>query len=223
LWGRNNHGDDVWDLNLGTSISVWQQTNACWFQSMGPRFGVATRFQFNSGSFDMWATDVRGGGVYGVRRDDLAFEAYFYHESSHLGDEILARGERQRIDYNVNGLRLTGSWDGTDQLRLYGGVSGQPWAKPEKLRSYGFHAGAELTRLPPWERGYAACDAETWEWRSWHPDASLQAGLFIGPKGRGKALENSRLFLEFRAGRVRLGQFYNETEQYFGLGLATNW
>jgi hypothetical protein len=153
----------------------------------------------------------------------MAYEAFFYHESSHLGDEILDRGERRRIDYNVNGLRLTASWNCQEWLRLYGGAIGQPLAKPEKLRSGGFHTGVELTRLPPWDRGYAALDAETWAWRSWSPDASFQAGIFIGPKGRGKALEASRLYLELRAGRVMLGQFYNETEQYFGIGLGTSW
>lgn len=223
VWAFTDHGQDVWDFNLGTDVSVWQRTNESSFQSMGPRFGVATRFQFNSGSFDMWATDVRGGGVYGIRFKRTAYEFFFYHESSHLGDEMLDRGERERIDYNVNGVRLTASWTGEEWLRLYGGVIGQPWAKPEKLRSAGFHAGVELTRLPPWERGYVALDAEAWEWRSWNPDAAIQAGFFIGPKGKGKALEASRLFFELRCGRVMLGQFYNETEQYFGLGLGTNW
>ena len=108
-------------------------------------------------------------------------------------------------------------------LRIYGGVIIQPIAKPHQLESFGLHAGAELRRLPPWERGYLACDLEAWDWRSWNPDASLQAGVFIGPKNRGPALEAARLYLEFRTGRVQLGQFYNETEQYFGLGLGTNW
>lgn len=222
-WLFNNRGADSWDLNLGTSVSIWQQTGDNWFQSAGPRLGVATRFQFNSASFDMWATDVRGGGVYGLRKDKLAFEAYFYHESSHLGDELQDRGDRDRIDYNVNGLRLTASWDACKQLRLYGGVIAQPWAKPDNLDSYGFHAGFELTHLPPWERAYVACELETWQWRSWSPDATLQAGCFIGPKGRGKALEAARIYLEWHAGRVALGQFHEETEHYFGVGLGTNW
>jgi hypothetical protein len=222
-WGCNDQGDSTWDLNLGTSVSLWQHTNGNWFHSAGPRLGVATRFQFNSDSFDLWATDVRGGGVYGLRKDALAYEAYFYHESSHLGDELLDRGERERIDYNVNGLRLTASWEATPQLRLYGGAFIQPWAKPEKLQSLGFHAGVEFTQLPPWKRAYLACDAETWEWRSWNPDVAVQIGCFIGPKGQGKTIENSRVFLEMHAGRVMLGQFYNETERYLGIGVGTNW
>jgi hypothetical protein len=152
-----------------------------------------------------------------------ATEVFPYHESSHPGDEILERGQRERIDYSVNGARLATSWTGEEWLRLYGGVSGQPAAKPEKLRSFGFHAGLELTKLPPWDRGYVALDAEAWDWRSWHPDATAQVGLFIAPKGRGKAMEAPRFFLELRSGRVMLGQFYSETEQYFALGLATSW
>jgi hypothetical protein len=223
LWAFTDHGEDVWDFNLGTDVSVWQQTGASWFQSAGPRFGVATRFQFNSPSFDMWATDVRGGGVYGIRFERTAYEVYFYHESSHLGDEILERGERERIDYNVNGVRLTASRNWGERLRTYGGVSVQPWATPAELQSFGFQAGVEVSRLPPWDRVYAALDTEWWEWRSWNPDVTAQVGIYIGPKGRGPALEAARLFVELRSGRVNLGQFYNETETYVAIGLGTSW
>jgi hypothetical protein len=223
LWAWTDDHASVWDLNLGTDISVWQRASERCYQSAGPRFGVNTRFQFNSGSFDLWAVDVRGGGVYGIAFGETALEAFFYHESSHLGDEILASGQRQRIDSSVNGLRLTASHQWKKWLRTYGGASIQPWAEPAELESFGFHLGAEVTRLPPFERGYLAAEAETWEWRSWDPDAAFQAGLFIGPKDKGKALEQARLFVEARFGRVMLGQYYNETESYFGVGIATSW
>lgn len=222
-WSLTDDEHKVWDFNLGTDVSMWQHASEALFQSMGVRFGVATRFQFDSGSFDLWAADVRGGGVYGIRLGRTACEVFFGHESSHLGDELMERGERERIDYNVNGVRLTASHQWKPCLRLYGGVSGQPWATPEELKSVGFHAGIELTTLPPWKRGYVAVDAESWEWRSWKPDATAQIGLFIGPRGQGKVLESSRFYLEGRTGRVMLGQFYDETEQTVAVGIATSW
>ncbi len=223
LWAWTDDSADVWDFNLGTDISVWQRTSEKCFQSVGPRFGVNTRFQFNSGSFDMWAVDVRGGGVYGIQFGDTAIEAFFYHESSHLGDEMLESGRRTRIDSSVNGLRLSASHFWRPWLRTYGGFSVQPWAEPSELESFGLHAGAELTGLPPFQRGYMAVESEFWDWRNWNPDAAAQVGLFIGPKNRGKALEQARVFAEVRCGRIMLGQFYNETESYFGLGIATSW
>jgi hypothetical protein len=223
VWAWNDDGDNIWDFNLGTDVSVWQRTSEKCFQSMGPRFGVNTRFQFDSGSFDMWAVDVRGSGVYGIQFGDTALEVFFYHESSHLGDEMLDFGRRERIDSSVNGLRLTSSHKFKPWLRTYGGFSAQPWAEPSELESFGFHVGVELTGLPPFKRGYVAVESEFWDWRDWNPDAAAQVGLFIGPKNRGKALEQARIFAEVRTGRIMLGQFYNETETYFGLGIATSW
>jgi hypothetical protein len=54
-------------------------------------------------------------------------------------------------------------------------------------------------------------------------DVTVQLGVFVGPRGRGKTLEAARVFLELRSGRVMLGQFYDETEKCIALGLATNW
>ena len=223
IWTWTDTGDQTWDFNLGTDVSVWQQESEDCFQSIGPRFGVASRFQFNSGSFDLWAVDIRGGGVYGIHFGNTALEAFFYHESSHLGDEMLESGRRERIDSSINGLRLTASERWKPWLRTYGGLSVQPWAEPSELESAGIHAGLEFTRLLPWKRGYAAVDAEFWDWRGWNPDVTAQLGVFIGPKNRGKALEAARVFVEFRSGRVMLGQFYSETETYVALGIATSW
>jgi len=57
-----------------------------------------------------------------------------------------------------------------------------------------------------------------------HPNPLPQEREFPPP-----ALVNSapadlaRCFVEFRYGRVMLGQFYNATENYVAVGLAMNW
>ncbi len=222
-WSFTDAGDTTWDFHLGPDVSIWQRTSESCFQSIGARFGVTSRFEFGSESFDLWAADFRGGGGWGIRLDRMAYEVFLFHESSHLGDELLERQERARIDYGVNGIRLMASQRWNLWLRTYAGVTGQPLADPEELQSLGFHAGIEFTKLPPFHRGYVAVDAEDWEWRDWAPDVTAQTGLFIGPRGKGVALESARCFVEFRHGRVMLGQFYNETENYVAVGLAMNW
>ena len=222
-WSRTDQGAWMWDFDLGTDISIWRRQSGTNFMSLGTRFGVASRFEFGSSSFDLWAADFRGGGVWGLRHGPLAYEVLVFHESSHLGDEILDRGERGRQDAGVNGICLSVSRQWKDWLRSHGGVTGVPWADPKDLRSLGFHVGAEITALPPWKRGYVAAELEVWEWRDWNPDFTAQVGLFLSSRRDGTWLSRARTYFEVRSGRVELGQFFNETETRFGFGLALDW
>lgn len=222
-WAFTDDGHRTWDFNLGTDVTTWQRKSETTDQTIGARFGVASRFQYDSESFDLWAADFRGGGAWGLRKDRMAYEVFVYHESSHLGDELIERGERERIDSNVNGIRVMVSRQWADWFRAYGGISGQPFSKPEEVESFGFQAGVEFTSLPPWKRGFAALDTEWWEWRDWEPDLTARIGLFIGPRDKGKWLSSARCYLELHHGRVMLGQFYNETENYLAGGLAVTW
>jgi hypothetical protein len=222
-WSRTDQAAWVWDFNLATDVSIWLRRSGTNFMSLGARFGIASRFEFGSESFDLWAADFRGGGVWGLRQGPMAYEAAVFHESSHLGDEMIERGDRERQDIGVNGIRLTVSRQWKEWLRTYGGLTGVPWADPDELQSIGFHAGAELTSLPPWKRGYVAAELEVWEWRDWNPDFTAQVGLFLASRGEKTWLSRARTYFEFRTGSVELGQFYNETETRFGLGLALDW
>jgi hypothetical protein len=222
-WSRTDDEAWVWDFDLGTDVSIWQRRSESTFQSAGPRFGIASRFEFGSESFDLWAADFRGGGVWGLCHGAMAYEVLVFHESSHLGDEVIERGDRTRQDVGVNGIRLTVSRKWSEPLRTYAGVTGTPWADPDELQSFGFHAGVELTSLPPGDRGYLAAELEVWEWRDWNPDVTMQIGLFLSPRRDGTWLSTARAYFEFRTGHVELGQFFNETETRFGLGLALDW
>jgi len=222
-WTLTDEGEHTWDFGLGTDVSVCQVASPTVWQSLTGRFGVSSRFQFDSASFDLWAADFRGGGAWGLRHGPMAYELSFLHESSHLGDEVQERSERPRFDYNVNTFRLSTSRSWNEHLRTYAGLDGQPWAVPDKLLSYGFLLGVEATALPPFRRGFVAVESQFWEWRSFEPDATAQIGLFIGSRDKGGARAAARAYLEFRSGRVRLGQFFSETERSIAIGLATHW
>jgi hypothetical protein len=222
-WNHTSNQEWVWDFNLGTDVCMWERVGENSEQTIGARFGVASRFEFGTESFDLWATDLRGGAVWGLRRGPWTAEAFLFHESSHLGDEILERGERRRRDVAVNGVRLTASREWTNSFRLYGGLRAMPWAEPDDLRGLGLHAGAERSRLPPFERGYVAGELEAGSWRHWNPDLTLQAGVFLASRTSGSFLSRARAFVEFYSGAVHLGQFFDETETSLGLGLALQW
>ena len=206
-------------------MCVWYRVEGELEQTLGGRFGIAGRFEFGSESFDLWATDIRGGAAWGLKRGPWAGEVFLFHESSHLGDEIVERGDRPRLDVAVNGVRLTASRQFDEWFRVYGGVTGLPFATPEMLQSVGFHLGGQAEALPPGRRGYVALEVETWEWRAWDPDVTMQAGIFLASRsaGEGSLLSRARAYLEFRSGQVRYGQFHNETETSVGLGLGVQW
>lgn len=222
-WIVNNDSVWLWDLNLGTDFAIVERKTDTSRWIVGGRFGVATRFEFGSESFDLWAADVRGGGVAGWRSGDWAAEMLLLHESSHLGDEILDRGDRQRIDASFNEVRLSASRSWGSMGRVYGGLSGVPWASPGRLRGFGFRLGGELRALPPNGRGYAALETSLWEWRGWSPDTVLQAGLWVGPRDQESFLSSARAYLQFATGAVRFGQFHDQTETTLGVGLALDW
>jgi hypothetical protein len=119
-------------------------------------------------------------------------------------------------------LTVSRTWR-EDRWRTYGGLTGVPFAEPAELESFALHAGAEWRQLPPFRRGYLALETEVWAWREWNPDVTAQVGCFIGPRDEERLLSTARVYLQFAAGRVPLGQFYNETESTFALGLALHW
>lgn len=222
-WLLDNQETFLWDFSVGTDVAVWEHEGQRFHHILGGRFGVNTRFEFGSESFDLWAADVRGGVVWGMAWRGWQFETLAFHESSHLGDEILERGDRERIDASVNGLRLSASRKFGEHWRGYGGGTVVPWAEPDELRSFALHLGAELRDVFPARRGYLAAECEVWDWRSWDPDVVAQAGVFIGPREEERWMSTARVYVQVASGRVLLGQFWNETETTFAVGMAVHW
>ena len=62
-----------------------------------------------------------------------------------------------------------------------------------------------------------------WEWRDWSPDVVIQLGLRLGPRDRESFLSSARAYLHAATGAVHLGQFFDETETTFGIGMALDW
>ena len=140
------------------------------------------------------------------------------HCSSHVGDEYAERTGRRRIDYTREeaalglGFRLSRSW------RAYGEVGVAYKQITEEQAPWRAEAGLEYDSRPKLFGGrfawYLALDLAAWEERDWRLDVALQGGIKAKMHGR-----TWRIGGEYSNGRPPLGEFFQDTEARFTLGL----
>lgn len=215
-------GDDsFFDLTLGgdADLAYWKGPGER-RTSLSVRGLISARFAFNSDSFDMQNVDFQGGLALGTARGGRSYEAYLFHQSSHLGDELVDSGRRERIDYSQNSLRLLAaqSWG---SVRAYCGPTINFYNEPDEYdNDFQFQIGAEK-RFTGWGRPmYLAVDVQAKEGLDWHPGAAVEAGVELGDP---KVTKNrQRVFAQLFTGHSSMGQFYNESESYVFFGVAYN-
>lgn len=102
-----------------------------------------------------------------------------YHQSSHLGDELLLRGEseieRENLSFESAELILSQEFG---FLRLYAGGEYLFNRRPSTLDDWVAHAGAEARAGPTKGlRLVAAVDVKSTEQQEWEPAFSVRAGV----------------------------------------------
>jgi hypothetical protein len=183
---------------------------------------MAPRFQFFSESFNLLNIDFIGGPALGVRSGRNSAEILAYHQSSHLGDDLQDRGERQSINYSFEALRLLLARRLDWGMRVYVGPSIKVRADPEALQwKVTLQGGAEQPFVLLGILAYAAVDVQAREEADWgRVNVSCQAGIELGnPLFIAK---RQRLFVEFFNGSSNMGQFYRESECYVMVGGGFN-
>jgi len=186
--------------------------------SLTARGLFTARFDFASESFDLQNMDFIGGVALGYNADPFACEFYIYHQSSHLGDEILDRQERSRIDYARETIRLMGSYE-YKKIRFYGGPSFTFHAEPESIQNkFLFQAGFERP-FSLWGRPmYAALDLQSRQEHDWSVNVSAQIGFGLG--NAQKKMNRQWVFLEIYDGYSNMGQFYDLRDRYGLIGVS---
>jgi hypothetical protein len=186
--------------------------------TIGGRGVVTGRFDITSESFDLMNTDFIGGLAAGLTMGAFSAELFFYHQSSHLGDELLERGDRDRIDLGFEEIRLLAGWNWRF-LRLYGGAKVTAHGYPAELTGRTvIQAGAEVTFAPGNVPLYTALDVQGRIDDPLLRSACLQAGIGLGPADSERQLQY--VFLELFTGRSAMGQFYADPEQHVLLGIS---
>ena len=216
------HGDTFGDAGVGGDIALLRcdrpEDRA---ESLSIRALFTARFQMNSESTNQLNTDYLAGLAYGRRYGDQAWEAYLYHQSSHLGDETLDFMHRERIDYGKEVARFLWSYDVAEGLRVYGGpafnVSGEPFLRYKT----NFQAGAEYSFGAWGQDMYLATDVQCREVNDWRPGVNTQIGMHLGDPEKVK--HRPRIFAEVYTGYSNMGQFFDVYETSFLIGMGFNW
>jgi len=218
---RADDGHSYYDLAFGGDVGLLHSAFAAEQDfSLTVRGLIAARFHFFSRSFDLLNTDFIGGLAAGYRRGEFSAELFLHHQSSHLGDEVLESGERERIDFSRETLRLMGSWE-RGPLRLYGGPALVVRSDPETAESdLILQAGTEYRQTVMGVPCYAAVDLQSKEENDWAANVAVQVGVELGDPQ--SVLKRQRLFLEYFNGHSSMGQYHEEHEAYVLLGIGFN-
>jgi opacity protein-like surface antigen len=147
-----------------------------------------------------------------------SFKLGLLHLSGHVGDEYAERVGRERIDYSREEVALGVAYRLGRGWRAYaeGGVAYKQLT--EEQAPWRAEGGIEWESRPKLLGGtfawYAAVDFSATQERDWRLDTAVQAG--VASKGPGGTW---RLGVEYYDGRVPLGEFFQDTEARFTLGI----
>ncbi len=216
---QDKDGDSFFELGMGGDLGLLRgRFSETEIFTATVRGLIIARFDVGSDSFDMQNADFIGGLALGYRRDDNSAELLIYHQSSHLGDEVLDDGQRTRIDYSRETLRLLGAHQ-FDSLRLYGGPSLHLRADPDALQGkLTLQCGAEYDLPPAWGPCYVAIDFQCKEENDWVTNFAVQLGIKLGDPAI--VDRQQRLFLEYFHGYSNMGQYFDQRQSHIMVGLS---
>ena len=186
----------------------------------GIQAGVFALFQMDAPSKDLLNADYFASLFGTWRRGPFSALGRIFHQSSHLGDELLVRTRLERINLTYESVDLKLSYDLPWGLRVYGGGGYLFDQEPESLKPWAAQGGVEFRS--PWTlaaghvRPVAAVDLQTREENKWNLDVSVRGGIQLENV---RVLErNLQLLVEYFHGNSPDGQFYKRRVDYLGLG-----
>ena len=222
-------GTDIGSAGIGDRIGI--------FRWNGPAVGegvqlslaasVHAQFDLNTASFDLINADYVVGLPITFRRGLVSARVRVYHQSSHLGDEFLLRGNIQRENFAFESIETIVSTD-LGPLRAYGGGEYLFAGTPSNLVSLVAHGGVELRQpggLFPSDRLggirlVAGLDVKSVEELDWAVAWSGRAGFEIGHRPASEHGSRRWSVLgEYYDGPSPYGQFFHDNVSYYGLGL----
>lgn len=191
---------------------------------------VFAQFDLDISSYDLINADYVIGLPITFRRGGFSTRVRLYHQSSHLGDELLLREDDptfQRENLSYESAELILSVDG-GPFRLYGGGEYLLRRDPSELERSLAHGGIELRpgrRLVRFGsfagvRFVAAAAVKVSEQQDWDPAVSVRAGLEVDrPRDTDPPGRRWGLFFEGYDGPSPYGQFFRREVRSYGVGI----
>jgi hypothetical protein len=191
---------------------------------------VFAQFDLDVSSYDLMNADYTIGLPITFRYNAFSGRLRLFHQSSHLGDELLLREDNpdfRRENISFESAEALISLDG-GPLRVYGGGEFLLRRDPEDLERSLLHGGIELRpakRLVRFGsiagvRFVAGGDVKASEQQDWKPALSLRTGFeFDRPRDTDPQGRRWGLLFEAYDGPSPYGQFFRRDVRYFGAGI----
>lgn len=181
---------------------------------------VFSQFNLSAPSDELLNSDFVIGVPLAARRGSFSARVRLWHQSSHLGDELILRGEAPPpADLSMEVLDAMLAWE-RGGWRLYGGGSYVLRRDASNPKRAGAQGGIEYLGervLLASGRLVAGIDVKGYEESAWEAGVSAKLGLQFGaphPERRGISL-----FLQAYDGFAPFGQFTSAEVRYYGLGV----
>jgi hypothetical protein len=207
-------------LNVGGSFGILRLAPA---QPEGRSWQLSVDASLNA-QFDSYnkLDNIGWDGKYGLSltttSGPLSFRVGVLHDSAHIGDEYAERTGRTRIDYTREEAALGVGWQFARGWRVYGEGAYAYYQLTEEQRPWRAQGGLEHTTRRMLLGGrfawYAAVDFSATEERDWRLDTTVQAGVTTTSAGR-----RWRIGVQYIDGRPPMGEFFQDTEAWFALGV----
>jgi hypothetical protein len=194
----------------------WDQSYLQW--SVGG--GVFARFDMAGTSNDLETVDFYANMPIDFRQGKWSFRLMPFHTSSHLGDDYLHTTGATVVKHSWDNLKELLAYEPDEHFRFYGGYDFVIRTMPTGLARSALQGGAEW-RSGWWAHQYAqtywANDLQFWERTAWNPDYNSQLGIKVSRSPRGP--RGISVFLEFGAGHLPIGQFFENRETHWIIGV----
>lgn len=220
---NNDDLKNVAATSFGESIVIYRFKGP-WNSIMefGIQAGVFAIFDLDAQSLDLINADYFIGIPLAFRKGNFSNMTRIFHQSSHLGDEYLLRGQAEkRVNLSYEAVNNVFSYNLPLGFRIYAGGDYIFHKEPSDLEPWATQAGMEYRSTKTWLDGslrpVAAIDLQNREESSWDTDTSVRAGVqFENPNFLSRKMQ---LLFEYYNGKSPNGQFYERTIKLYGLGL----
>ena len=193
---------------------------------LGLAGAVFAQFDLGTASYDLLNADYLVGLPLTFRVGPFSGRARIYHQSSHLGDELLARDsliKRENLSFESAELLL--SLD-VSALRIYGGAEDFVHRDPADLAEWLAHGGLELRPRANIDFGplavgrlVAAVDAKVVDDTTKRTGVSVRAGFeFARPHDAAAPSRRWSILAEYYDGPSPYGQFHRQQVRLTGIG-----
>jgi hypothetical protein len=181
---------------------------------------ITSQFDLGSSSDDLINADYRVGFPLSYKRGDFSGRARIFHQSSHLGDEVILNGSApERINLSYEAVDFLLAWQ-RGNWRPYGGAYYMLRGDSEGLKKSGLQAGIHYARSTPVLFGgrlVGGLDIKWFEGTDWRAGISGKVGLEFGRPGPER--RGITLLLEAYDGPAPFGQYFRHNISYYGAGV----